>query len=83
MDEKLRDGLKPIICRECGLIGKVACVDDCSKLELVANMIEQAFRDAGYRQLPSEKELALWLVGHLEYTSSELAKKLLGKLKGE
>ena len=28
-------------------------------------------------KLPSEKELALWLVGHLEYTSSELAKKLL------
>ena len=49
MGEKLRDVLKPIICRECGLIGKVACVDDCSKLELVANIIEQAFRDAGWK----------------------------------
>jgi len=43
--------------------------------------IEQAFLDVGYRQFPSEKELALWLVGHLEYTSSELAKKLLKFMK--
>jgi len=51
------------------------------------NSIEQAEKGSSITvdkvQLPSEKELALWLVGHLEYTSSELAKKLLGKLKGE
>jgi len=51
------------------------------------NKIEQAEKGSSITvdkvQLPSKDELALWLVGHLEYTSSELAKKLLGKLKGE
>ena len=52
----------------------------------LAELIELVIKarvDANLVKLPSEKELALWLVGHLEYTSSELAKKLLGRLKGE
>ena len=59
MDEKLRTNLKPIICRECSLLGKVACVDDCPKIDLVASMIEQAFRDAHWiePQQPEEGEL--------------------------
>ena len=59
MDEKLRTNLKPIICRECSLLGKVACVDDCPKIDLVASMIEQAFRDAHWiePQQPVEGEL--------------------------
>lgn len=48
MDEKLRTNLKPIICRGCSLLGKVACVDDCPKIDLVASMLEQAFRDTGW-----------------------------------
>ena len=77
MDEKLRIEIDYILAEVANHSNRYPDEDD------AAHAIEQAFRDAGYRQLPSEKELALWLVGHLEYTSSELAKKLLGKLKGE
>jgi hypothetical protein len=51
--------------------------NDGSKAQL-AFMLSQ-----GYRKLPSEDELALWLCNHLSYTSRGLAQMLLERLLGE
>jgi len=74
MDEKLRRELDSILINIYKHTGLYECEDD------AASEIEQAFRDAGYRKLPSEDELALWLCDHLAYTSRGLAQVLLERL---